>query len=280
MKGMRGLILALVAGIVATACNWIYLQNKARDVEKIGFLGIRSEVAVLRGERLAESQFEEVQIPKQWVGNLEKYAYRYSDRQSVVGMTVSRTQNGPTLLLQQDLRTPPPELKLTPSGSLDTGEGLMWVPVDVKSFVPALVTPGEDMVSFIFSTNRGVPTLAAPEGRTGSSTPGKTEAGKPGADKAEPAAAPAEVASRQASGGGPEIVGPFKVLALGNRLGNMDVMRAAKIPQTQENVIGILAKLEGGKLEPKAARLWTLLEATNFRQVTVYKHAPQSKDAN
>lgn len=280
MKGMRGLILALVAGIVATVCNLIYLENKARDVEKIGFLGIRPDVTIMRGERLAESQFEEVQIPKQWVGNLEKYAYRYSDRQSVVGMTVSRTQNGPTLLLQQDLRTPPPELKLTPSDSLSTGEGVMWVPVDVKSFVPSLITPGEDMVSFIFSGSRVLPTLAPPEGRTGSATSGKPEIGKPEPNKAEPAAAPAEVASRPASGGGPEIVGPFKVLALGNRLGTMDVMRAAKIPQTQENVIGILAKLEGGKLEAKAARLWSLLEATSFRQVSVYKHAPQSKDAN
>ena len=275
MKGMRGLILALVAGIVATLCNWIYLQNKARDVEKIGFLGIRPDVSIVQGERLAEGQLEEVQIPKQWVGNLEKYAYRYSDRQSVIGMTVSRTQTGPALLLQQDLRTPPPELKLTPSNSPTTGEGVMWVPIDVKSFVPALVTPGEDMVSFIFSTNRGIPSLAPPE------RAGAERSGRPGAGKPEPSAAPADAsAARPAASPSPEIVGPFKVLALGNRMGSVDVMRAAKVPQTQENVIGILAKLEDGKLEPKAARLWSLLEATNFRQVSVYKHAPQTKDAN
>ncbi len=267
MKGMRGLILALVAGIAATVCNWIYLQNKARDVEKIGFLGIRPEVTINRGERLTEGQLEEVQIPKQWVGNLEKYAYRYSDRQSVIGMTVSRAQTGPVLLLQEDLRTPPPELKLTPSNSPDTCEGVMWVPIDVKSFVPALVTPGEDMVSFIFSASRVMPTLAPPQKPSG-----VEKAGKP-----EPSGATADAVSRTPA---PEIVGPFKVLALGNRMGSVDVMRAAKINQTQENVIGILAKLEGGKLEPKAARLWSLLEATNFRQVSVYKHAPQSKNAN
>lgn len=280
MKGMRGLILALVAGIVATACNWIYLQNKARDVEKIAFLGIRSEVTVLRGERLAESQLEEVQIPKQWVGNLEQYAYRYSDRQSVIGMAVSRTQNGPTLLLQQDLRTPPPELKLTPSSKPDTCEGLMWVPVDTKSFVPALLTPGEDMVSFVFPMGLGMPTLAPPDRRPASASAGKPEPGKPEPDESEPAGMPKEIASRQATGSTVEIIGPFKVLALGNRMGSAEVMRAAKIPQTQESMIGILAKMEGGKLEPKAARLFNLLDTTNYRRVTVYKHPPQAKDAN
>lgn len=280
MKGMRGLILALVAGIVATACNLIYLQNKARDVEKIAFLGIRPDVTIARGERLAESQLEEVRIPKQWVGNLEQYAYRYSDRHSVIGMAVSRTQNGPTLLLQQDLRTPPPELKLTPSSTPDTGEGLMWVPVDAKSFVPALLTPGEDMVSFIFFTNRAIPTLAPPDRGSASTSPGKSEPGKSEADEPEPADMPAAIAARQPAGSTAEVVGPFKVLALGNRMGSAEVMRAAKIPQTQENMIGIQAKMEGGKLEPKTARLFALLDATNFRQVAVYKHPPQLKDAN
>lgn len=286
MKGIRGLILALVAGLAATVCNWLYLQGKANDVEKIGFLGLKKDVTLVRGERLTESQLEEVLIPKQWIGNLDKYAYHYADRQSVVGMSVARTQVGPVLLLQQDLRTPPPELNLTPSNSLATGEGVLWVPVDAKGFVPSLVAPGEDMVSFLIASDRSTPTLAPPEKvasvqRAGKPEPGKPEAGKSEPAKLEPTAVTSDpLVPPPAAAASPELIGPFKVLALGNRMGSSDVMRAAKIAQTQENVIGILAKIQDGKLEPKAARLWSMLQATNFRNVSVYKHAPQSKDAN
>ena len=41
------------------------------------------------------------------------------------------------------------------------------------------------------------------------------------------------------SAGPIETIGPFKILALGNRLGSPEVMRAAKMPQLQENVLAI-----------------------------------------
>ena len=271
MKGIRGLILALVAGIVGALCNWIYLQNKARDVEKIGYVGIRPEVSMNRGDRLAEEQLEEVLIPKQSAGNMDAYFYRYSDLRSVVGMTVSRAQTGPMLLLRQDLRTAPPELKLTPSSSPDSSEVVMWVPIDNKTCVPALITPNEDLVSFIVSTARPTPAPAA------RSILEKDAAADKAAGEKSPAAEPA--APPQPSASSPEVIGPFKVLAMGNRLASAEVTRAAKVSVTQENVMGVLAKLVNGKLEPKAAKLWSLLEAGNFRQIGVLKHAPQSKDA-
>ncbi|NMC20914.1 MAG: hypothetical protein GYA33_10895 [Thermogutta sp.] len=74
-------------------------------------------------------------------------------------------------------------------------------------------------------------------------------------------------------------MGKFKLLAIGNRLSNLDIHRAYQLPQSQENVLTISVRLVGGRLEPKAEQLWNLLEATNFRQVGVILHSRQ-KSAN
>lgn len=270
MKGIRGLILAIVAGLVGAMCNWFYLANRSREVESVAFIGIKSDVTINSGDKLTAEQLEPVPIPRQWVGNLDRYAYLYSDLRSVEGMAISRTQTGPALLLQQDLKTPPLRLRLNPSTSPDSQETVMWVPIDNRSFVPALVTPGEDLVSFLFSTGQPGPTLAPAEGGSGGEKPAGAEQRGPGE------LAPVAAAPLPRPIGAPEIIGPFKVLALGNRLGSLEVMRAAKQAPMQENVMAILVRLEQGKLEPRAARLWSLLEATNFRQVGVIKHAPQT----
>jgi len=262
MKGIRGLILAIAAGLVGAMCNWFYLANRSKEVETVAFIGVKSDVTVNGGDRLTAEQLEPVSIPRLWVGNLDKYAYFYSDLRSVEGMTLARTQTGPVLLLQQDLKTPPRKLKLEPSTSPDSKEVGMCVPIDSRSFVPSLYTPGEDMVSFIFSTGQPGPTPAPPEASAGGEKPG-------GAEKSGGELAPIAAAPSPRPAGSPEIIGPFKVLALGNRLGSMEVMRAAKLAPMQENVITIPVRIENGRLEPRAARLWSLLEATNFRQVSV-----------
>jgi len=255
MRGISGLILALAAGAVGAICNWIYLANKSPDFEKVSFIGIREGVTLAQGDRLKIEHLEEIQIPRARVGNLEKYAFLYADRRSVEGMTVSRIQVGPALLLQQDLRPPPPELKFA------SPHVLMWVSIDTGNFVPALITPGEDMVSFVVPSERGpAPTPAGKSILSGSTGDAEKDETPPAPVRLPPA------------GESPEIIGPFRVLALGNRVASSEVTRAAKISVSQENVLGIEAKLQDGKLEPKAARLWAL-RSSGFQRLGVLRHA-------
>ena len=85
------------------------------------------------------------------------------------------------------------------------------------------------------------------------------------------------VPTNPAERGGTEIIGPFKVLAVGNRLGSVDVMKATHMAQVQENVITIAVKVEGDQLEPKARKLWESLRQANFRQVGVLLY-PRGED--
>jgi hypothetical protein len=68
---------------------------------------------------------------------------------------------------------------------------------------------------------------------------------------------------------GAELIGPFEVLALGNRLGKIDVLNASRQAQVQENVVTIRVKMIGGELDAAAQRLLQALEASNFQEVGV-----------
>ena len=68
------------------------------------------------------------------------------------------------------------------------------------------------------------------------------------------------------------IIGPFTVLSVGNRLGDAKVMQAAKIPQLQENVLGIRVSAKVPGEAEKAAILWDRLQAVNFRQIGIQRH--------
>ncbi len=208
----------------------------------VGFVGIAADVDVGQGEPLLEEHLVRVNIPRQYVGNLEDVAVPYSARQSVVGSRVWRPLPGGSLLLDQDLKTPPQELKLDPN------EAITWIPVDTRSMVPSLVNPG-DQVSFWISTSRvGLPTPA--------------EGFDPGGP--DPLPEPS----------GPiEPIGPFTVLSVGNRLASRDVSRAARVPQVQEHVIGIRVELDAaGNPMPHVQKLIELLDATGNRPVAVMLH--------
>jgi hypothetical protein len=69
-------------------------------------------------------------------------------------------------------------------------------------------------------------------------------------------------------------IGPFKVLSLGNRLGSVEVMKSARIPQLQENVMTICVTPNN---KTKALQLRSRLEATNFRQVGVLLQSRSEK---
>ena len=178
------------------------------------------------------------------------------------------------------METPPAQLSFGQNVKAGVEERAMGVPIDTRRVVPSLVEPG-DMVTFIVPGSG----LETPTPASGDDEPGKADGGspspsvKPEPGKAEPAKTsplkptPAWSASRPPSGT-PDLIGPFKVLSMGNRLGSTEVMRANRIPQSQENVMLILVHVEKDKnnkwrLEPEAEKLERILEESNNRPLTL-----------
>ena len=62
------------------------------------------------------------------------------------------------------------------------------------------------------------------------------------------------------------IIGPFTVLALGNRLSSVDLMQKEKVRQVQENVMLVRVTVNpDGSLKSPAGELLRLLEETGSR---------------
>ena len=171
------------------------------------------------------------------MGNLKGFAVQYKDKETVLGRPAWRTLNGECLLLTDDLKTPPESL------ALDEGEQIMWIPVESRAFVPSLVSPGDEVMFLVPRLTRA--------------TPGSQSI----VDQSE----------KQAGSGATREIGPFRVRALGNRLGSSKVWAASRIPQQQENVIAISVKPEE---KSRAMALWDILQATDYRQVGVEKLGP------
>ncbi len=253
MKGLSGLILAIGLGIIGAVFNFAYLTQKSRDFERVAFVGIRGDVNLAPGERLTEEVIVPVEIPAANIGNLDDFAYRYAGRgdRSLVGWTVARPIAGGSLVLRDHLATPPDRLDLGGDGAED--ERAMWIPVNTRTFVPSLVNPG-DQVSFLVG---------------GGTAPSRAPSLADEYDEEAAFNAPL----RSGPGASTEIVGPFEILALGNRLGSAEVFRGAQMPHAQENVMAVRVRVaDDGRLEPKAQQLWDVLRATNFSDVGVLLH--------
>jgi Flp pilus assembly protein CpaB len=241
MKNHLGLIVAIVLGVIGATLNFLYLTSKAANFEKVAFLSVDARTSIKRGEAFREDHFSPLEIPKIAVSSqLSHDAILFSDRGTVVGMKATRDYAGGEMVLQDQLKTPPPELALT-----GENERAMWVPVDTRTFVPSLIRPG-DMVSFL------VPKGVIPVARA------------PQEGEEQPPPPP--------TAGDSELVGPFKVLSVGNRLGSAEVFKAAGMPQQQENVLTISVHAQGNQLDPMAKKLWDLLQAGGFRQAGVILH--------
>src|SRR5690606_9008423 len=148
-----------------------------------------------------------------------------------------RAYEGGEIVLRQDLKTPPGELTLAEN------ERAMWIPVDVGSYVPSLIEPG-DMVSFIVP--KSMAAANDPESETGFTA--------------------------AVSEGGSEIVGPFRIVSLGGRLGSDEVYRASGAGNAQENVMGIAVRVDGDALEARAQKLFDRLQQGDFRRAGVLLH--------
>lgn len=235
MKGMPGIAIACLLGVLAAGLNWFYLDRKSREFQKVSFVSVAPDTQIHVGETFAASHFVEMPVPEVAARKLETVAVLWKDLDTVVGMNAAREFSGAELLLRKDLETPPAELELA------ADERAMWIPVDQKTFIAALVVPGDE-VDFLLPTARHAPPSATSEGG-----PTPTVAITPT--------------------GRTEIVGPFKVLSIGNRLGKTNVLNASRVPQLQENVITVGVKMSGNVLDDKAQRLLDAMQATNYREV-------------
>lgn len=262
MKGIHGLILALGLGIVGALFNFAYLANKSAKEEWIGFVGIRTNLQ--QGERLRADAIEEVLIPARVAGTLKNYAVLWSARDAEVDKRVSRNLPAGSLLLLQDMRAPPAELDFGKNLPPGVEERAWFVPVDLRRMVPSLVQPG-DLVTFVApAAEAGLPRRAPPK-------PNPSSAENPGRSPAEPVPSP-DSGAPPPGDGELEMIGPFRVLSLGNRLTAPEVLQAAQIPQTQEGVMTIAVRLENGRLEPQAQRLLRLLEVHRSQPLVVMLH--------
>lgn len=243
MKGVTGLIVAAALGIVGAFCNWFYLAQKSRDLEKIEFIAVAGDARINPGDKFKESDFVPVGIPSLSVGNLLRSAPLYADRKTIIGMAATRTYEPGELLLSQDLRTPPP---MDVTKQLGDNERVMWIPVDTRSFVPQLFNAG-NLISFV------VPRFSGP-------TPIPAE-GQPVPDR---------------SANPSETIGPFRILALGNRLGTPETLRASGASASQENVVAIAVKIVDGNLDATGQKLSDLMRLTNFQGVQILLHPTSS----
>jgi len=252
MNGTKALAIAAALGVAGAALNWYYLFTKSQQLEKIEFLSIAPGVTIQPGERFTEAKLAPLAIPKDNVSEqLLKEAILFADWRTVENMPAVRAHREREILLRQDLKTPPPTLALT-----KPNERAIFIPVDTRTFVASLVSPG-DQVTFVVG-GAPQPTPAVP-GENGDSP----------AEENLPTIGPPPSA---------ELIGPFRVLSLGNRLGSAEVLKASGVPQLQENVMAVAVTVEkGDQLDTKAAKLWKLLQASGFRQVGVLLHPRTEK---
>ena len=237
MKGAQGIMIAVALGVVGFVCNWLYLEGQASGDQMVQFVGVASEARVNQGDVFQDEHLVPIPVPKKYQGELALVAYRWSDRNLVVGQRAARTMatDGTELVLHPDLTTPAAS---DINETIADDERVMWLPVDSRTFLPQHVDPG-DQVSF-----------RIPEFGSTSST------------------------KNQPTAGSGQIIGPFRILALGNRKGRRNVRQAAGLASGAENVIAIAVKVEqpDGKLEARAETLAGIVAINNFQGVQVLLH--------
>ena len=242
MKGIQGLLLSLGLGLAGAVCNWFYLERLAGKEAKVSFIGIKADAQINVGDTLLQSHLIKVDIPKSAVGNLDQVAPPWSDLSLVVGQPSTRSYRGGELVMQQDTRSP---------GSKDLNDKLgkdevaIWIPIDTRTFNSMRVNP-DDEVSFILPNSA----LGGPS--------------------------PTPVGGQPNGSTNSDIVGMFRILELGNRTGRPEVQKAAGSRQANENVIAIVAKFAGGRLDAKAERVTEYMRSTKSQGLQVILH-PKKK---
>ena len=229
MKGIQGLIVAVLLGLVGFAFNMYYL-NSSRDFEHDIFIGVRKNASVERGTPLQRNHFEKISIPREFVGNLNEFALPWTDLDAVVGRKSIRNYERGGLLLRNDFRTAPDELQLV------GGETAVSVPIDTRTTMTSQIIPGDTRVSF-YVDSRGIP-----------------------------------------SGGvDSKWIGPFDVMAVGQRMSSTDVYNSRGGRGGGENMLTLKATDIKGKSNGSMTFLLNHLAGTNFKPLRLKIHAPLAK---
>ena len=246
MKGVQGILLSIGLGLAGAVCNWMYLERLAGKEAKVSFIAIRTDLSkpVNAGDILLEEHLVRINIPRSAVGNLEQVAPRYEEMKLIVGFPTTRSFQGGELVLGQDIRTPATK---DLNEKLGVNEVALWIPVDANTFNSSRVNP-DDEISFILPRVGGA--IAMPGGGEGGGTP--------------------TVASSS------EIVGPFRILEIGNRTGRPEVQRQSAGRQDNSRSITIVAKMEKGHLDAKTERVTEYMRSTKSQGLQVIVH-PKAK---
>lgn len=238
MKGSYGLIVAAVVGVLGAVLNWIYLQNKTRDVESVSFLGLRDDVTVEPGEPFKATDFAEVRIPRKNAGDLHEYVHLYSDMPTVEGYSPTRLYEGGQLILRQDLRTPPADIAFK-----NKNQRMVTIEVDPSKFQASLYNPGDQIDFMVPVMNRGGQIVGGGNG--------------------QPFKRPDDI----------EVIGPFTIAHIGDRLGSQGAALAGRARTGRENTVGIFATWEGDQFDAQTQKLLSLVEHIGGRGVRVIMHS-------
>lgn len=226
MKGIQGLVIAIVLGLIGGVINWKYLIDQSKQGDMVKFIAVRPEKKIKQGQEFRSEDLAEVLVPRKNAQTLLRVAY--TEKSYVVGSKATQDYNADDIILRQELKT-------VSRGELplEKNEVAVWVPVDARRFVSTQVIPGQTQV--MFRLPRVGPT---------------------------PAGSTAENAT--------ELVGPFDVLSVGNRRGEIDTMRGESVRPMQENVLTIRGKLVSGKqLDALTSRVTNYLDKTGNRPLDV-----------
>lgn len=240
MKGVPGLLLALALALAGALCNWFYMAQKSRELDIVHFIGV-ADGGLKAGDTIQSGQLTPVPIPRRFAERLVQAAPVYQDIATVVGTTAYRDFNAGEVILAQDLRTPPGnDLKR----DLGPEEVALWISVDGRGFVPQFFSGGDE-VSFVVVAGGGRRSAAS----------------------ADQLVAPPT-----------EVIGPFYILALGNRRGTADRNRAAGQSGISENVVAIRVKrVNENQLEPRAEMLLSRLQLSNNQAQGLVLHSERKK---
>lgn len=236
MKGTTGIIIAVALAITGGVCNWLYIQKQAESYRRVGFVKVRAD-HIRIGDQFKPDDFEEVKFPEAFLGKLETVAVRWSDVDSVIGQRATREYVLDQLVLHEDLKTPParPLNEL-----LGKDEREMTLPIDSRMFNPAHVNPGDEVSFWFPRVERGPEAVGSAE----NPVPTNQE----------------------------EIIGPFRLLAVGNRRGSREVQKASGQRAGSESSIGISFTMKDGQPETRAIRLKQLFAMTNGKGVQILLH--------
>ena len=244
MKGALGLTLAAGFGIIGALSNWFYLDRLAKTEEKVYFIAIEKGATLNPGDTIKKGDLTKVGIPRSRVDYLDSVAPQWSAVESVRGVKANRAMRGGDIILNLDLMGTPYN---TMAASLLENEVLRWVSINSGAVVPGHINPG-DYVSFdVPRIGGGVPTPAG--SRTGS----------------------------RSSSGTSEIIGPFRVGALGERREPDYVWEGGRRTSGSEGRIAIICTVdEDGQLDAMARRLFEAIRLSGGQDVQVQLHSSRA----